>query len=125
MSVRGSGKAGIPARRPVMTIQKSTDNSQAMTRRTFIKAGSLLVGGAAVSGLELETAPLTYAAEGEGPTLHEGSPAEVGMSQARLDDVAARLQNRIDRGLIPGAVILVARHGKIVLHRAFGVREVG
>src|SRR3989440_5085538 len=47
------------------------------------------------------------------------------MSQARLDDVAARLQNRVDRGLIPGAVILVARHGKTVLHKAFGVREVG
>ena len=47
------------------------------------------------------------------------------MSQARLDDVAARLQNRIDRGLIPGAAILVARHGKTVLHKAFGVREVG
>ncbi len=39
--------------------------------------------------------------------------------------MAARLQNRIDRGLIPGAVILVTRHGKTVLHKAFGVREVG
>src|SRR5260221_2698809 len=47
------------------------------------------------------------------------------MSQARLDDVAARLQNGVVRGLIPGAVILVARHGKTVLHKAFGVREVG
>ncbi len=108
-----------------MTPQERADNSHTMTRRTFIKTGSLLVGGAAVSGLELETTSLTYAEGSEGRTLREGNPAEVGMSQARLEDVAARLQNRIDRGLIPGAVILVARHGKTVLHRAFGVREVG
>ena len=108
-----------------MIPQEHADNSHAMTRRTFIKAGSLLVGGAAVSSLELETVPLAYAADGEGSPLREGSPAEVGMSHARLDDVAARLQNRVDRGLIPGAVIWVARHGKTVLHRAFGVREVG
>src|SRR6266705_2522107 len=125
MLVRGSGRARIPARRRlVMTPQEHADNSHAMTRRTFIKAGSLLVGGAAVSSLELETAPLTYAADSEGRTLQEGRPAEVGMSQARLDDVAARLQNRVDRGLIPGAVIWVARHGKTVLHRAVGVRQV-
>src|SRR6516164_704120 len=126
MPTRGPGHAGVPMRRRfVMTPQEYDDNSQAITRRTFIKAGSLLVGGAVVTGLELETAPLAYAAEGEGRTLQEGSPAEVGMSQARLNDVAARLQNRIDRALLPGAVILVARHGKTVLHKAFGVREVG
>jgi hypothetical protein len=102
-----------------MIPQEHADNSHAMTRRAFIKAGSLLVGGAAVSGLELETVPLAYAADSEGSTLQEGSPAEVGMSQARLDDVAARLQNRVNRGLIPGAVILVARHGKTVLQNYY------
>jgi len=109
-----------------MTPQERADNSHAMTRRTFIKTSSLLVGGAAVaSGLEFETTPVTYAKASGNRTLRVGTPAEVGMSQDRLDDVAARLQNRIDRGLIPGAVILVARHGKTVLHKAFGVREVG
>jgi serine-type D-Ala-D-Ala carboxypeptidase len=126
MSVHGPGHAGIPMRRKlIMTPQEHTDNSHPLTRRTFIKAGSLLVGGAAVTSLELESAPLTYAATGNGRTLLEGHPAEVGMSQARLEDVAARLQNRVDRALIPGAVIWVARHGKTVLHKAFGEREVG
>ncbi|MGZ3625840.1 MAG: serine hydrolase domain-containing protein [Ktedonobacteraceae bacterium] len=109
-----------------MTPQKRADNSLAMTRRSFIKTGSLLVGGAAVaSGLEFEMPPVAFAKSNEENTLRQGTPSEVGMSQARLDDVAARLQNRIDRGLIPGAVILVARHGKTVLHKAFGVRETG
>ncbi len=64
-----------------MTPQERADNSHAMTRRTFIKASSLLVGGAAVSGLELETAPLAYAEDSERRTLHEGTPSEVGMSR--------------------------------------------
>ncbi len=109
-----------------MTLQEKADNSHDMTRRTFIKASSMLVGGAAaLSGLGIETASMAYATSNDDRTLLEGTASEVGMSQARLDDVAARLQNRIDRGLIPGAVILVARHGKIVLHKAFGVREAG
>ena len=109
-----------------MTLQEKADNSHDMTRRTFIKASSMLVGGAAaLSGLGLETASMAYAKGNDDRTLREGTPSEVGMSQARLDDVAARQQNRIDRGLIPGAVILVARHGKVVLHKAFGVRETG
>ena len=109
-----------------MTPQERADNTLAMTRRSFIRTGSLLVGGAAVaSGLEFEMPPVAFAKSNENNTLRQGTPSEVGMSQARLDDVAARLQNRIDRGLIPGAVILVARHGKTVLHKAFGVRETG
>ncbi len=109
-----------------MTLQEKADNSHDMTRRTFIKASSMFVGGAAaLSGLGIETASMAYATSNDDRTLREGTASEVGMSQARLDDVAARLQNRIDRGLIPGAVILVARHGKIVLHKAFGVREAG
>ena len=109
-----------------MTPQERADNSLAMTRRSFIKTGSLLVGGAAVaSGMEFEMPPVAFAKSNEDKTLRQGNPSEVGMSQARLDDVAARLQNRVDRGLIPGAVILVARHGKTVLHKAFGVRETG
>ena len=109
-----------------MTPQERADNTLPMTRRSFIRTGSLLVGGAAVaSGLEFEMPPVAFAKSNENNTLRQGTPSEVGMSQARLDDVAARLQNRIDRVLIPGAVILVARHGKTVLHKAFGVREVG
>jgi CubicO group peptidase (beta-lactamase class C family) len=109
-----------------MTLQERADNSHDLTRRTFIKASSMLVGGAAAfSGLGIETAAMAYAKSNDDHTLSEGTPTEVGMSQARLDDVAARLQNRIDRGLMPGATILVARHGKIVLHEAFGVRETG
>jgi len=66
-----------------------------------------------------------FAAADPARTLQFGQPEEVGMSSARLADVAARLQDRVNRTLIPGAVIWVARHGKTVLHQAFGVRQAG
>lgn len=48
------------------------------------------------------------------------SPAEVGFSAGRLKRLDAFLQGLIDQGIAPNAVTFVARHGKIVHHKAFG-----
>jgi CubicO group peptidase (beta-lactamase class C family) len=53
------------------------------------------------------------------------APEEVGLSSARLDAFARVLEGRIAAGHIPGAVALVARHGRIAWHRAFGRRDPG
>jgi CubicO group peptidase (beta-lactamase class C family) len=47
-------------------------------------------------------------------------PEEVGLSQAALDRLSAALNERVAGGHIPGAVALVARHGKVAYHQAFG-----
>jgi CubicO group peptidase (beta-lactamase class C family) len=47
-------------------------------------------------------------------------PEEVGLSQAALDRLSAALNDRIASGHIPGAVALVARHGKVAYHQSFG-----
>ncbi len=108
-----------------MNTEKRATKATGMSRRNFIKAGGAVLGGAAITGLNLETGALeAFAADG-GRALRDGGAADVGMSQARLDDVAARVQNRIDRGLMPGAVVLVARHGQVVLHQAMGAKEAG
>jgi len=52
--------------------------------------------------------------------LPTAKPEEVGLSQAALDRLSAALNDRIANGHIPGAVALVARHGKIAYHQAFG-----
>jgi len=52
--------------------------------------------------------------------LPKAKPEKVGMSSARLNRVKTIIQEAIDRKDFPGAVILVARKGKIVLHRSFG-----
>ena len=53
--------------------------------------------------------------------LQEGNPKEVGMSAERLDKIDAMLTEEVKEGHIPGAVALIARKGKIVFHKAYGV----
>ena len=55
--------------------------------------------------------------------LPTAKPEEVGLSQAALDRLSAALQERVGNGHIPGAVALVARHGKIAYHQAFGRQD--
>ena len=52
--------------------------------------------------------------------LPTAKPEEVGLSQAALDRLSAALNDRIAAGHIPGAVALVARHGKVAYHQSFG-----
>ena len=55
--------------------------------------------------------------------LPVASPEDVGLSAAALDRLSAALQARIASGHIPGAVALVARHGKVAYFEAFGRRD--
>lgn len=57
------------------------------------------------------------------PPLVEGSAASVGMSAERLSKIDDMLKQIIKEEGIPGAVALVARHGKIVYHKAFGTSD--
>ena len=50
-------------------------------------------------------------------------PEDVGLSSARLKRLSDTLRADIDKGLLPGAVVLVARHGKIACHEALGYRD--
>lgn len=57
------------------------------------------------------------------PPLKESAPETAGMSAERLDIIGKMISNSIEKGEIPGAVVLVARNGKIVYHQAFGVSD--
>lgn len=50
-------------------------------------------------------------------------PEEVGLNQAALDNLSAALTGRVARGHVPGAVALIARHGKVAYHEAFGRQD--
>jgi len=56
--------------------------------------------------------------------LPSAKPEDVGMSSARLARVSAWLKSEIDKKKIPGAVVLVARHGKVAHYDALGVQDV-
>jgi CubicO group peptidase (beta-lactamase class C family) len=58
------------------------------------------------------------------PTAIEAaSPESVGMSAARLDLITRAFSKEIDEKQLPGAVVMVARKGRLVYARAFGVRD--
>ena len=57
---------------------------------------------------------------------HKGTkagPESVGFSSRRLARIGEALKADIAKGRIPGAAVLVARHGKTVYWEAFGTRD--
>jgi CubicO group peptidase (beta-lactamase class C family) len=52
--------------------------------------------------------------------LKPASPAAAGMSQSQLERASGLIQTEVDSGRVGAAAILVARHGRVVLHRGFG-----
>src|ERR1700744_118321 len=55
--------------------------------------------------------------------LPRAKPEDVGMSSERLARIGATLTADIEAGKIPGAVIAIARHGKLVMLDAYGWRD--
>ncbi|WP_165967379.1 serine hydrolase domain-containing protein [Luteimonas aestuarii] len=83
-------------------------------RRAFHRAGFSLC---------LSMSALTASAQDNAvPAL--ASPAELGFDAARLAELDRTLQGYVDRGELPGASVLVARHGRIVHLAAFGQRDI-
>lgn len=51
------------------------------------------------------------------------SPEEVGFLSARLKRLSDRINAGVQNNELPGAVVLIARNGKIVMHDSFGFRD--
>lgn len=56
-------------------------------------------------------------------TLSRGTPEEVGLSPAILEGGVQLFREAVDRGDLVGAVLLVARDGKVVLQEPIGMRN--
>jgi CubicO group peptidase (beta-lactamase class C family) len=55
--------------------------------------------------------------------LSTAKPEDVGLSSERLNRISITLKAHIEKGVIPGAVVLVARKGKIAYFESFGMRD--
>ena len=60
---------------------------------------------------------------GYGQQLSSDLPENNGMSSERLSNIDTVFTNYIDSQKLPGSVILVARNGKIVYHKSFGMSD--
>src|SRR5437763_450775 len=58
-----------------------------------------------------------------GDPLPRAKPEDVGMSSERLAEIAKVINADVEKGRLPGAVIAVARKGKLVYYEAFGFRD--
>jgi len=56
-------------------------------------------------------------------TLQLGSPEEAGLSKERLEYLSSYINNLVKRGCFPGAVVLVARRGRVAFYRAYGYAQ--
>lgn len=57
------------------------------------------------------------------PRLLQAAPAAVGLDPGRLDSIDEAVQASIDKGQLPGAVVVVVRQGKIASRKAYGLRS--
>jgi CubicO group peptidase (beta-lactamase class C family) len=80
------------------------EGGEAMKRALLVTSACFLLGSAALAG-ELTTA----------------SPSEVGMS--RLERITQFFKADTDSKRLPGAVVMIARHGRVAYYEAFGVRD--
>ena len=71
--------------------------------------------------LALASVAGTALAEASFPTA--GKPEDVGLSSTQLKRLEAETQKHIDAGLVPGAVMMVARRGKVAWTSVLGDRD--
>ncbi|MEQ1609395.1 MAG: serine hydrolase domain-containing protein [Hyphomonadaceae bacterium] len=88
-------------------------------RRSMIAACAAI--GVALSGCQ--TAP--QMADPVASSLVRGDAAALGFDQAKLDDIRAALNADVMSGRIPGAYLLIARHGQVAFAHGVGVQGPG
>jgi CubicO group peptidase (beta-lactamase class C family) len=82
--------------------------------RRLLKASSWIFGALLAASLS----HATFAQD-----LSKASAEDVGLSSQRLSRLTETFQRDVDAGEIPGAVVLVARNGKIAYEKAFGYQN--
>ena len=68
--------------------------------------------------------PILVASIAAAQTIPQATtPEEVGLSKERLERISAWLKTDVDKKVIPGAVVMVLRKGKVAYYEAFGYQD--
>ncbi len=100
-----------------MSFRFSINMSRYLQRAAWVWTGCLWVG------LSMLLAAQTHSAVSYSRPLVTASPELAGMSSERLARIDQLCRKSVEKGDVPGMVALVARHGKIVFHQAYGMAE--
>src|SRR5689334_21361807 len=91
--------------------QRSDDNEENPMSRKFARD--------VIAALSVSCATLCALAQ----PLPTAKPEQVGMSAQRLSRIEPLLKQEIDAGRLPGAVVMIARKGKLVYSEAIGFQD--
>ena len=94
-----------------MSFPRARSSSQARSPRSALLASWLLP--------LLVFASTTLFANG----LPSAKPEDVGMSSERLARIGAAMEQHVAHGTMPGALAMIARHGKVVYFETWGERD--
>lgn len=86
-------------------------------------AVSAVAGAVAFAAPSVPLAGASVALLPQDATISRAAPADAGMSAAVLDGGVGLYREAVDRGDLVGAVLLVAKDAKVVLHEAVGWRD--
>ena len=100
-----------------------------MTSRHFILSGVLVVLVLHVADAGQTNVDLPVSTSTAGPSRNQAElptvkPEDVGMSSEKLALVKPALQKFVDDKEVPGAIVVAARHGKVVLFESVGWRDI-
>lgn len=91
-----------------------------MSRKPLVGAVSLLALLVFVTPVDAQRGRDAAAST---PSLARGLPQGVGMSPARLERITSSFRKEVEEKRLPGAVVMVARRGRLVYSNAFGLRD--
>jgi CubicO group peptidase (beta-lactamase class C family) len=89
------------------------------SRRLFVVASTILLS----LGIACRTA--SRGVDPHVSALAQGDAVALGFSQAKLAEIRTTLSDDVRSGKIPGAYLLIARHGQIAFNEGFGVQGPG
>jgi CubicO group peptidase (beta-lactamase class C family) len=77
-----------------------------------------------VGGVHAATPPAGWQATATADKVVLTSPERVGFSSDSLKELDAAMQGIVDKKHLAGVVTLLARHGQVVQHKAYGVQDI-
>jgi CubicO group peptidase (beta-lactamase class C family) len=77
-----------------------------------------------VGGVHAATPPVARQATATPDRIALTGPERVGFSSESLKELDAAMQGIVDKKQLAGVVTLVARHGQVVQHKAYGVQDI-